>query len=490
MADQPLDYYLPGAYPPGDNRREINPKYTGGKQNVFESLGDYTYLGKQNRTGSMATDEEKAKKKMLDQASQKTLDEELKFKPVDKEVEAGETIDTTGKTISAPTVDAPEEIDVAAYDQTAPTATGPTAGYQAATTADQVGSAQAAQGTVSNQALMQAQQGTVSPDSLAKAATADLDPRATTQFQMAQLMATIEDGKPLPAWAAPQVRAVSAMMAQRGLGSSSMAAAAMVQSVMESGIPIAASDAGKYATIQLQNLNNEQQAALQNAAAYAAMDMANLNNRQQAAVNNAKAFLAMDLQNLNNEQQSNIITYQSKVAALMSDAAADNAAKQFNAKSQNEVDMFFAELGATITNASLNRKASLEQYNISQKTAVDEFNAQMMTTRDQFNANMRMQVDQSNVTWRRQINTANTAAKNEANRLNVMNLLGIQQNAMNNIWQAYRDQASWNMKASENAKDRAHNAAMQAASIAADKDMYSTKYDDYLKSTIINNIFG
>jgi len=263
-----------------------------------------------------------------------------------------------------------------------------------------------------------------------------------------------------------------------------------VQSVMESGIPIAASDAGKYATIQLQNLNNEQQAALQNAAAYAAMDMANLNNRQQAAVNNAKAFLAMDLQNLNNEQQSNIISYQSKVAALMSDAAADNAAKQFNAKSQNEVDMFFAELGATITNASLNRKASLEQYNISQKTAVDEFNAQMMTTRDQFNANMRMQVDQSNVTWRRQINTANTAAKNEANRLNVMNLLGIQQNAMNNIWQAYRDQASWNMKASENAKDRAHNAAMQAASIAADKDMYDSKYDDYLKSEIINNIFG
>ena len=437
------------------------------------------------------TEEEKAvKKKMLDQASQKTLDEELKFKPVDKEVEAGETIDTTGKTISAPTVDAPKEIDVAAYDQTAPTATGPAAGYQAATTADQVGSAQAAQGTVSNQALMQAQQGTVSPDSLAKAATADLDPRATTQFQMAQLMATIEDGKPLPAWAAPQVRAVSAMMAQRGLGSSSMAAAAMVQSVMESGIPIAASDAGKYATIQLQNLNNEQQAALQNAAAYAAMDMANLNNRQQAAVNNAKAFLAMDLQNLNNEQQSNIISYQSKVAALMSDAAADNAAKQFNAKSQNEVDMFFAELGATITNASLNRKASLEQYNISQKTAVDEFNAQMMTTRDQFNANMRMQVDQSNVTWRRQINTANTAAKNEANRLNVMNLLGIQQNAMNNIWQAYRDQASWNMKASENAKDRAHNAAMQAAAIAADKDMYDTKYDDYLKSVIIDNIFG
>ena len=436
------------------------------------------------------TDEEKAKKKMLDQADQKKLDDELTYKPVDQEVGADETLTETGKTIEAPKVDAPAEIDTSAYDQAAPTATGPAEGYQAATTADKVGAAQAAQGTVSNQALMQAQQGSVSPDSLAKAATADLDPRATTQFQMSQLMATIEDGKPLPAWAAPQVRAVSSLMAQRGLGSSSMAAAAMVQSVMESGIPIAANDASKYATIQLQNLNNEQQAALQNAAAYAAMDMANLNNRQQAASQNAKAFLSMDLQNLSNEQQSNVITFQSKVAALMSDAAADNAAKQFNAKSQNEVDMFFAELGATITNSSLNRKAALEQFNVSQKTAVDEFNAQMQTTRDQFNANMRMQVDQSNVSWRRQVNTANTAAKNEANRLNILNLLGIQQNAMNNIWQAYRDQASWNMKASENAKDRAHNAAMQAAAIAADKDMYDTKYDDYLKTVIIDNIFG
>ena len=61
---------------------------------------------------------------------------------------------------------------------------------------------------------------------------------------------------------------------------------------------------------------------------------------------------------------------------------------------------------------------------------------------------------------------------------------------MNNIWQAYRDQASWNMKASENAKDRAHNAAMQSAAIAADKDMYDTKYDDYLINEVIDNIFG
>tara|TARA_R110000796_G_scaffold153198_4_gene269647 strand:+ start:1897 stop:3204 length:1308 start_codon:yes stop_codon:yes gene_type:complete len=435
----------------------------------------------------MAVTEAEVKQKMLDQTDQKALDASQTIKPVTQVVDPKEEISSSK--ITAPTVAAPTPVKLTDYDQTAPAPTA-AATYTATDVAPNVGDATAAQGTVSNAAVMNPAQGTVSPASLATAATANLDPRATTQYQMGQLMSTIQAGQPLPAWAAPQVRNVTAIMQQRGLGASSMAAAAMVQAVTESGIQIASQDAGKYATIQLANLSNEQQAALQNAATNASMDMANLNNRQQAAVQNSKSFLAMDMANLNNEQQSNTITYQSQVAALLADGAADNAAKQFNAKSENEVDMFFAELGATIQTTTLNRKAGLEQFNVSQKVAVDQFNAQMQTTRDQFNANMQLQVDQSNVNWRRTVNTNNTAAKNEANRQNVLNLLGINQNAMNNIWQTYRDQASWNMKASENAKDRAHNAAMQSSAIAADKDMYDTKYDDYLMNTVIDNIFS
>ena len=52
-----------------------------------------------------------------------------------------------------------------------------------------------------------------------------------------------------------------------------MAAAAITTALMESGVQIAAQDANKYAAIQLQNLNNKQQSALQNAATFAAMDM-------------------------------------------------------------------------------------------------------------------------------------------------------------------------------------------------------------------------
>jgi len=426
-------------------------------------------------------------KQMEDQAkTDSTLPEGAKIKPEDQTVDTKELltdikIDDPTKVrqpnkIKSKDVTTPEKFDAATY--------------KAAQAAPKLGEAEAAQGKVSKGAVMEAAQGEVSPEALATAATQELDPRATTRYQLAELFKGIEEGGPPPAWAAPAVRQVTAVMQQRGLGASSMAAAATMQAMMESGIPIAAQDAQKYATIQLQNLNNEQQAALQNAAAVLQMDMANLNNRQQAAVNNAKAFLSMDMQNLTNEQQANTLTYQSKAQALLSDAAAKNAAAQFNAKSENDVQEFFTELGVQIEAANVTRKIAVQQFNSNQKVAIRQFNAQMETATDQFNANMQLEIDQSNAVWRRNVNTRNNAQKNEANRQNALNLLGIQQNALNQLWQKYRDKASWVVKISENAKDRAHNAAMQSAAIAANADAYDTKFDDYLILEAIDSIWG
>ena len=387
-------------------------------------------------------------------------------------------------TIAAPV---PSGLSSAMYNQTAPTAQAANQ-YQAAQVT-QPANMQAAQGTVNPQALVNAAQGTLSPGALATAQTATMDPRATTQYQMGQLMSSIQAGQPLPAWASPQVRKVSAIMQQRGLGSSSMAAAAMVQAVTESGIEIAKQDADKYATLQLANLSNQQQAELQNAVALANMDMANLNNRQTAAVQNAKTFLAIDTQNLTNQQAAATINYQSKVQMKLSDMAAENAARQFNAKSSNEVDMFFAELGSQIESANKNRAASIDQFNVNQTSAMEQFNASMEASRQQFNANMQSTIDQSNVAWRRQINTANTATQNAANQQNVQTLLSLNQNSLNNLWQMYRDQASWAMQASENDRARAHNAAMQAASIDANSAMYQDQFEDFLITRTIDSIF-
>ena len=118
-----------------------------------------------------------------------------------------------------------------------------------------------------------------------------------------------------------------------------------------------------------------------------------------------------------------------------------------------------------------------------------QFAAQLQTQNDQFNATNQIQINQSNAVWRRNVNTINTAAQNETNRQNVMNLLNINQNALNNIWQSYRDYASWNVQISESAKDRAHNAAMQAASIAGSMALYNERFDDYLIMKTIDNFF-
>lgn len=417
-----------------------------------------------------------------------TLPDSTKIKIEDQAVQDDELLKTDQKLIDDPVeIAVPDAIET--KDVTTPDAFDP-AKYEAERAAPKLGEAEAAKGKLSEGAIMQAAQGEVSPEALATAATQELDPRATTRYQLTELFKGIEEGGPPPAWAAPAVRQVTAVMQQRGLGSSSMAAAATMQAMMESGIPIAAQDANKYATIQLQNLNNEQQAALQNAAAVLQMDMANLNNRQQAAVNNAKAFLTMDMQNLTNEQQANTLTYQSKAQALLSDAAAQNAAQQFNAKSENDIQEFFTELGVQIEAANVGRKIAVEQFNSNQKVAIKQFNAQMDVAADQFNANMRLEIDQSNAVWRRNVNTRNNAAQNEANRQNALNLLGIQQNALNNLWQRYRDKAAWSVKISENARDRAHNAAMQAAAIAENASSYDDNYDDFLFLTVIDRIWG
>ena len=329
-------------------------------------------------------------------------------------------------------------------------------------------------------------QGTVSEDSLATAATEELDVRGTVQYQLAELMTSLDTGGEMPPWASPQVRKVNALMQQRGLGSSSMASAAVTTALMESGIPIAAQDANKYSAIQLQNLNNKQQTALQNAATVAAMDKANLSARLQSEVTNAQAFLSIDLKNLDNEQKSSTLTYQSQVQALFKDAAEDNARKQFNAKNQLQVEEFFAELGAQVETANNNRALSMAQFNTSESNSMNQFNATMRDSRDKFNSQMRFAVDQSNAVWRREVNTANTALQNETNRINVQNEYNANQNALNNLWQQYRDNASWNFTKSENALGRDHDMAINAMNFANDKNLYSKKQKDSLMKGLGN----
>jgi hypothetical protein len=387
-------------------------------------------------------------------------------------------------------------------------------------------------------------------DALARAEAAQgmVSEDMTVQGQLARLTANFEAGNP-PAWAAASMRNVTAQLAQRGLGASSLAGQALIQATLEAAIPIASADAQVYQQMELQNLSNrqqvamlsaqqraqflgqefdqgfqtrvvnatriadianvnfsaQQQIALENARMAQTMDMtnlsnqqalvmaeaalianlevSNLNNRQQAAVVNAQSFLQMDMTNLANEQQIELFKAQSNVQSILSDQAAVNAARQFNAASQNQTDQFFANLTTQVKQFNATQTNAMAQFNTDQTNTIKKFNAETQNQRDQFNAQNRLVIDQSNAQWRREIATADTAAINRSNEFNATKAMELTTIEYNNMWQRYRDNIEYSWKTSENNAERTNkivnteigaNAEIMVASINKDAKVAET----------------
>jgi len=395
------------------------------------------------------------------QMVQPTLPSGTAITPQLQQVQTGEIQTTPGLTAPAPTAAAPT---VTAPTVT-PTTVGTTAQVQPSDFAKAYQTYVAQAGQPAEQ--MAAAQGSVTKPAIAATMNvADMPKEATVMGQLEsisnQVIQAQQAGQPLPAFASAAQRLADAAMAKRGLSSSSIAAEAIARGVLDASIPIAQQDAQTYSQVVFQNLNNRQQAAILNAQQYFQMDMANLTNNQQA-----------NLQNAQLRQQK-----------LLSDQSAINAARQFNATSQQQTDQFFDNLQAQIKQNNATMQNSMSQFNATEqnrieaenaknKIAVDQansalqaqitqFNAQLKDQRERFNVENQRVIDQSNVTWRRNINTANTAAINASNQTNAANLLGISNYAMSSLWQQWRDEASWANTSAENALNRQHNLAVAA----------------------------
>ena len=350
---------------------------------------------------------------------------------------------------------------------TAPTTTTsavPTAQTGAQMTAAQVGSAiptaTAATGTLTQP--MTAQTGAITSDATVKGQLAGLQQDVTS---------ALAAGTPMPVWARGAAEATKAAMQERGMGASSMMAEAMAEGIMKSAIPIAQADAENYKQMIFQNLNN----------------------RQQAAITNANGYLQMDMANLSNNQQTSLANLTTRQAFLLSDQAASNAAAQFNATSTNEVNKFYDNLIGQMNQQNATRIDAMKQFantesnkiaainaqnqvavdkaNTDRTAAINQFNATLDNERQKFNSDNQRTIDQSNVTWRRAINTANTTAVNATNQLNAQNLLELSNYALSNLWQQWRDEASWVNSASETAANRAHNAALAALERTTELDV-------------------
>ena len=81
---------------------------------------------------------------------------------------------------------------------------------------------------------------------------------------------------------------------------------------------------------------------------------------------------------------------------------------------------------------------------------------------------------------------AATAIQNETNRINVANQFNASQNALNNLWQKYRDNAAWNFQKTESYMQRQHEVGIMAMEFANTKELYNDQQKNDLALGIGN----
>ena len=260
-------------------------------------------------------------------------------------------------------------------------------------------------------AKTQAAQGTVTED-------------MTTQGQLNKLLTKFDAGKP-PPWAAASMRGVTAQLAARGLGASSMAGQAIVQATLEAALPIAAADAKVFEQMGLQNLSNRQQTAilvgeqrakflgqefdqnfqtkvlnaariadiadknfsadvtiaLENARLTSTMDLQNLSNRQALVLAKTAQIANLETTNLNNRQQ--VAVENAKAFLTMDIKNLDNRQQTNLFKAKEIADSIISDTAAANAAKATNAANALE---------ADKINAQLALSASQYNATERNKV--------------------------------------------------------------------------------------------------
>ena len=400
------------------------------------------------------------------------------------EVTQDQLVDPANFRVSTdPTLQGTEQISEAGLTTAVPTQFTP-ATTQAAAVAD-TGQATAAQLAAPTKTIADIQ-GAVPTEELAQAATADLDQKATLKFQLGEITSSIKDGQPLPLWAAPAARNADGLMLQRGLGASSMAASARTQALLEAGLPIASADAQAYGRIQLQNLTHKQATALQNANTLAAMRTQNLNNRMTAAVNNAQNFLAIDTANLSNEQAANTLSYNAYTQKLFSDQAAENASRQFNATTTNQVEQFFSTLENAVDGANANRLQAVRQFNVGEANAQAQFIENQRATRESFNVQMASQIEVANANWQQSVATVNNANQMQSNIFSAQSILGLRTREYNDLLQKRRDDAHFIYESTEKKLDREAQMAAISQQSAIARSNRNAEEDSNFWGNVVN----
>ena len=391
-----------------------------------------------------------------------------------------------------------------------------------------------------------------------------LPQEALVSTQMNNLLEGIESGE-IPTWARPAVAQVEQMLARRGMSASTVGRDSLFNAIIQSAMPIAQSNAqaiqqsvsqqrnieaqtaeanaqrmqqtaltnaqnvfnmdmaqftadqqtslsnSKFMqTVGLTEASNRQQATIQNAVLMSQANLAEADFYQKAQIQNAQAFLQMDLTNLSNQQQANVLRSQQEQQRMLSNQAATNAARQFNAASENQTQQFMTSIAAQVEQFNTAQMNTSAQFNVQQQNArealefqveadlekanaamvnqINQFNEQTAFERDKFNTANAQAIEQSNLAWRRQANTINTAAANQVAMQNVQNVFNMSSQAMAFLWQELRDQANYVWQSSENEENR--KAQLYAQALANEGGSANNwKNNITSMSTLINSLF-
>lgn len=334
------------------------------------------------------------------------------------------------------------------------------------------------------------------------AAQADPSTAATVQGQLENLMDDFSGGQ-TPSWAAGAIRNANAMMAARGLSSSSMAGQAILQAAMESALPIAQADAATTANFEMQNLSNRQaramlaaeqranfigrefdqefQARVMNATKVSEIANMNFNAEQQIALENARMAQTVDLQNLSN-QQAMVMAEAAQIANLEStnlnnrqQAALQNAQAflqmdMANLDNAQQTEMFKAQARIQTLMSDQAAENAARQFNASSQNQTDQFFANLQSQVSQFNAGQQNAQNQFNAEQSNIVGRFNSELQNQREQFNASNQLVIEQSNA-----AWRRQIATADTAAVNAANQANAQAVLNISNLA----YSNLWQEY-----------
>ncbi len=301
-----------------------------------------------------------------------------------------------------------------------------------------------------------------------------LPEEALVSTQLNGLLEGIENGQ-IPPWAAPAVSQVEQMLASRGLSASSVGRDNLFNSIIQSAMPIAQSNAqaiqasvsqqknieaaaneanaqrqqqtatqnaqnvfnmdmaqfnsdqqialsnSKFLqTVGLTEANNDQQAAVQNALLMSQANLAEADFYQKSQIQNAQAFLQTDMANLNNQQQVNVLKAQQEQQRLLSNQSAENAARQFNSASENQTQQFMASLNAQVN-----------QFNVAQTNATAQFNTQQTNAAEARRVGIEADINKANAAIVNQTKQFNAQLDFQKDQWNAANQQAVQQSNVN-----------------------------------------------------------